>query len=96
LAINKKTLLNNAGWDLEKLIEYVCREIGVDNQSLLRKGRNNKISHARALVCYFAFKELCLSTSVIATRLAISQPAVSQSVKRGEILRENLKIELDS
>ena len=95
LAINRKTQLDNAGWDIEKLIEYICREIGVENQSLLSKGRNNKISHARALVCYFAFKELCLSSSVIATRLAISQPAVSQSVKRGEVLRDQLKIELD-
>ena len=86
----------NAGWDIDKLIGYICRELELDERLLFSKGRNNKISYAKALVCYFAVRELGLSTSAVAARLTISQPAVSQSVKRGELLREKLRLDLDS
>ena len=96
LEINQKTKLLNAGWEIERLIDYICQEFEVDKKFIMYKGRSNKISHAKALVCYFALRELGISTSKIATRLEISQSAVSQCVKRGEILRKKMKIELDS
>jgi DNA-binding transcriptional LysR family regulator len=45
---------------------------------------------ARSLLCYWAVRELGLSATELARQMAISQPAISQSVKRGEaIAKEN-------
>lgn len=41
---------------------------------------------ARSLLCYWAVRELGLSTTSVASKLGITQSAVSRSVLRGERL----------
>ena len=51
---------------------------------MLRKGKYPEAVIARSVVCYFGARELGLSMVELARRLHLSQPAVSQSVQRGE------------
>ena len=59
-----------------------------------RPGRYPETVEARSVLCYWAVRELGLSTVELAGRLGVSQPTASQSVKRGEkIVRDkNLKV----
>jgi hypothetical protein len=49
---------------------------------------------ARGVLCYLAVRELGLTTLELSKRLGVSQPTISQSVKRGEgiVKRKDLKI----
>jgi len=53
-------------------------------EEVLRKGKYPEAVIASSVVCYFAARELGLSTVELARRLHLSQPAVSQSVQPGE------------
>lgn len=41
---------------------------------------------ARSLLCYWAVREMGMSATALATRLNLTQPAVSRAVQRGEQL----------
>ena len=43
---------------------------------------------ARSLLCYWAFRELRMSCTVVAEKLSMTQPDVSKAVQRGEGLAE--------
>jgi len=47
-----------------------------------------------SVLCYWAARELGVSTLALSKRLGISQPTASQSVKRGEkiVKEKNLKL----
>jgi len=49
---------------------------------------------ARSVLCYWAARELGISTLELSKRLGISQPTASQSVKRGEkiVKEKQLKV----
>jgi hypothetical protein len=84
LAVEKGTQRILDGWDLERLISRVCQYCGVKEDRLTQKARGNDLSLAKALICLWGSQELKLSLREIAHPLSISQPAVSQWVKRGE------------
>lgn len=78
--------LKARGIDLERLAERVAHLLGIESEKIYAAGKYKKIVDARSLFCYWAVRELDLSTTELAKRLRISQPAVSISVKRGEKL----------
>ena len=80
--VEEKTRFLREGWDLEKLIQHVCREVGIEESLLINKGRNNSVSKAKGLICYLGVHRLGLSMNTIANRLGISQPAVSKARKQ--------------
>jgi glutathione S-transferase len=80
LAVEKGTQRILDGWDLERLISRVCQYCGVKEDRLTQKAWGNDLSLAKALICLWGSQELKLR----AHPLSISQPAVSQWVKRGE------------
>lgn len=96
LQMERRTQLERSGWDLETLIERVCQSFELEMERLKDKGRLNEVSMAKALICYWGVRQLGVKTSTLASRLGISQPAVSKSVKRGaEYCREKgLKMEV--
>jgi putative transposase len=51
-----------------------------------RRGRYPDTVQARSVLCYFASRDLGISTLELAKRLGVSQPTASQSVKRGEMI----------
>jgi len=68
---------------LEKLIHTVCEAYGVAPDQLIHKGRANALSTANAVICYWGTTKLGVSSTELAIRLDMSQPAVSQAAKRG-------------
>lgn len=84
LNMSKRTDRKEKGWDLDKLILTVCDYFDVEQTALQRKGRQNTVSLAKSLICYWGTQEIGLSSTVIASFLNISQPAVSKGIKRGE------------
>ena len=72
------------GYDFAWLVERVGELLDMTPEEVLRKGKYPEAVIARSVVCYFGARELGLSMVELARRLHLSQPAVSQSVQRGE------------
>jgi hypothetical protein len=52
------------------------------------KGKYPRIVEARSLLCYWAVRELGESMSVLARKLGLSIPSISESVTRGGRIAE--------
>ncbi len=85
LPLDQKTHWQRKGWDLAKLISKVCIYIGILPKDIIKKGRQNDISDAKSLICYWGTQVLGLSSTAIAIGLSIGQPSISKASKRGEI-----------
>jgi len=72
------------GYDFNWLVGQVASLLSVDQEIVTRRGRYPDMVEARSVLCYWAARELGVSTLELAKRLGITQPAASQSVKRGE------------
>ena len=83
LNINEKSRWQQKGWDLQRLVEKVCETVGIDQSDLALKGRQNAISTAKSLICYWGTQVLGISSTDISTFLCVSQPAVSKASKQG-------------
>ena len=95
LNLTEKAALEQQGMSLEQLIGRVCKRYAIKADQLMQKGRANDISVAKALICYWGIRKLGVTTVVLAKRLGISQSAVSQAEKRGQVscLAENIEFE---
>lgn len=72
------------GYDFPWLVARVGKLLEMTQEEVTRKGRYPEAVMARSVLCYFAVRELGLSTVELARLLHLSQPTVSQSVQRGE------------
>jgi hypothetical protein len=57
-------------------------------------GKSPQTVKARSLLCFWAYRRLGMRTIEIASKLGISQPAVSRSSKRGEQTENEHRFEL--
>lgn len=90
LSIEKAATLARAGWDIEKLTEWVCEYTGIDQYDLSAKARGGKLSNAKAILCYLGKTELGLTIREISDFLSINQPSTTIWVKKGKLLcKEN-------
>ena len=77
------------GCDFDWLVGQVASLLNLDHGVVTRRGRYPDTVEARSVLCYWAARELGISTLELSRKLGISQPTASQSVKRGErIIRE--------
>ena len=76
--------LKAKGIDLAAVIRRVTEVLGCDDVFAPGKARDRV--RARSLFCYWAARELGISQAELSRQLDISAAAVTQSVKRGEIL----------
>jgi putative transposase len=82
--------LRKKGYDLNKLTERLVELTGVNEDLIWAKGKHPKTVMARSILCYWACRKLGMKTTELSKLLNLSQPSISQSVRRGEILcREN-------
>ena len=84
------------GWGtgIDILIGRVATLLNVDQDIVPRPVRYPNTVEARSVLCYWAARELGISTLELSKRLGISQPTASQSVKRGEkiVKEKQLKV----
>ena len=74
------------GVDLEELTKIVAEVLCVEPVELAAPGRQPHRVQARNLFCYWAVRELGTTTTLLAKRFSLSQPAISLAVGRGERL----------
>ena len=87
--------LQREGWGFYRVLEYAAEAVGLDDaQEILIRGRQDKRSQGRALVCKWLADDLNMKQIEIAEHLGISQAPVSRLVKRGRVLEKKLKAKL--
>jgi len=82
------------GYDFDWLVGQVATLLGLEQDTVTRPGRYPDTVEARSVLCYWAVRELGISTLELSKRIGISQPTASQSVKRGEKIIKERKIKL--
>ena len=76
--------LRARGVTFEMRVENVAQWLNVEPQEVLRAGKQPLRAKARDILCYFANRELGMSTVELARILNIGQSAISRSIQRGE------------
>ncbi len=94
--LERRELLKQKGWNLEKVAARVCALLKIEKTGLLQRSRLNNISKGRELLIYWGSKELGISGSKLAIYLGISSAAVSKKIRLGEKLAREGKYKLNS
>jgi putative transposase len=92
--LSRREELKRQGWNLERLAAEVCRMFALEPADLQKKGRNNRVSHAKGLICHLGQSRLALTGKELALYFNMSQPAVSLAARRGERYASENKINL--
>jgi len=88
--LERRYQYQSKGYDFEWLVDQVARLFDMGTEKVVRPGRYPDTVKARSVLCYWAARELGISTLELSKRLGISQPTASQSIQRGEkIVTEN-------
>ena len=82
--MNSRYMLSAKGVKIEDIISVVSDHLSIDSRSLIGPSKERKIVKARALVCFWASRELGLSMTYISEHLKIAVPTVSVAAKKGE------------
>ena len=96
LSLVEDTAVGQMGWDLPNLCAAICRYYQLDEESLLTRGRLNKVSTARQLIAFFAITLLSVRSSDVQNLLNVSQSAVSKLVRKGRAVSLRDQITLSS
>jgi hypothetical protein len=80
-------------WDHDRLADFVFSRMPISIDDIKRRGRNNAISDARKLYCYFAVTILEMKTISTAERLNVTSTAVCRLAKLGEKIAKSKGME---
>lgn len=94
--IERQELLQRQGWDLEKIADKVCNIFDISVSKLQRKGKDNTLSKAKMLFCYWGRNELGISGKKIGDYLGISRQAVCKNIAKGVEFDDTTKYKLTS
>jgi len=92
--MERRYRLRAEGLDLEGIIGRVGEMFGMRAEEIKTGGKSPKGVAARSVVSYWAVRELGVSGTEVARRLGVTQPAVSQAVKRGARIIEERHLKL--
>lgn len=84
--LERRYVLEAKGYDFYKVIERVAEVLGIGVPDVLKRSKDPQTVKARSLLCYWANRELGMTTIEISLRLKVSQSAVSRASMRGEKL----------
>jgi len=76
--------LNNV--NLEKLVLVVAKVLKLEPKEVCVAGKQPQHVQARSLLCFWAVREIGMTETALAKILQVTQPAIAQSVSRGERL----------
>lgn len=86
--LERRYALRAEGMDFQAIIRRIEAIYGLKSEVVLSAGKQPERVEARSLACYWAVKELGMTTVEVSRRFGITQPAVSRSVYRGERIAE--------
>jgi putative transposase len=88
--MEKSEKLLQAGWTLEKIIEYICLKMNIEAKDLTKKGRNNAISKAKACIFTLSKDILGMNGNEIGKYFNCTKQAVSMNILKGrEIIKQD-------
>jgi len=73
----RRYFLEAQGYDFGKVVERVAQLLDMAPKEVLRSGKQARTVMARSLVCFWANRELGMTTVDISNQLKIGQAAVS-------------------
>jgi len=79
----RKYRLAAEGFSLEGAGARVAELFSMGSEEVLDSARDYRSVQARSLLCYWPAEKLGISQNQLAQTLHITQPAISQAVKRG-------------
>jgi len=80
--------------DVEGLVDFIGKEMGVTREESLGGGRRREISEARSVLCYVCLRRLGLTGRHLSEALQMSPGGVHSASVRGEaFVRENADLE---
>jgi putative transposase len=86
--------LQAAGFTLDQVAQRAAAIFGIKCEQVWQKGKHPQTVKARSLLCYWATDELGISATELSRRIGITQPAISQGVKRGAIIAKECGVKL--
>ena len=92
--LERRSRYRAQGYDFDWLVGQVASLLSLDHGVVTRRGRYPDTVEARSVLCFWAARELGISTLELSRRLGISQPTASQSVKRGERIVKEKRLKL--
>ena len=79
-----------AGISIGQLMGRVADEFGMKVEEIKRRGKNRVLADARAVVSYFAVRELGYNGAELGKMVHLSRSGISVAAKRGEeLVRSN-------
>ena len=82
--VERETFYKAAGVSLEDAARRVAQLMEMNVDDVLEHSKKPTVVQARSLLCYWAVREVGMTTTDVAGKLGISQSAVSRLVVRGE------------
>ena len=82
--VQEREQLRKKRVDLEGVLEFIGRELGVRREEILGGGRRREISKARSVFCYVSLKELGLMGRRLSEALGVTPAGVHLASVRGE------------
>ncbi len=83
------------GFNIEKVIKRAAEITGLAAEQIRTAGKEPRRVQARSLVCYWAVRELGMTTVAVSKVLGICPTAVTKAVSRGEWFAKSQKISLE-
>ena len=93
--LERRCRLEAEGFDIEKVIERAAEIRGLTAEQIRTAGKEPWRVQARSLACYWAVRELGMTTVAVSKVLGICPTAVTKAVSRGELFAKSRKIGLD-
>jgi len=84
--LEQRYALEAKGYDFNTVIERVAQVLSINVSDALKRSKDPQTVKARSLLCFWANRELGMTTVEISHRLKVSQSAVSRASMRGEKL----------
>jgi putative transposase len=86
--------LKTRGIGFNQINDHVARIFHMKPKEVLLPGKYPNRVAARSVLCYFLVRELGMTATAVADKLAMGQPAVSLAVKRGQVIVEERGLSL--
>ena len=84
--LEQKYRMQAERYDLDRLIERVAEIMDMEPEEVIYSGKERKIVRARSVLCFWATDRLGISQTQLSEMMKLTQPAISQAVKRGRDL----------
>jgi len=82
--LDQRYAMKAKGYDFAKAVNRAADIFGLTPSDVLRPGKYPSTVIARSLLCYWANRELGMTTTEVARKLGICQSAVTKAAQRGE------------